>query len=207
MNDGHHDPIDGAKLIGERLCLDFTNTVGGRKGSEIIFEKLKTYDDLLSWSVHVGILNRKDAGGLKRNAQKAKGVVKRALELREAIYRICIAVLERKSPNAKDLKILNNEIRDARNHEFIDSSFHLGMDSTNQDLDRMLWPVALSAGQLLTTDDLRRLQQCESEFCGWLFVDTSKNHRRHWCDMRDCGNREKVRRFRSKSPRRRSSLM
>lgn len=185
------------------MCLDFTNTVGDRRGSEILFEKLKTYDDLLAWSVHVGILNHKEAKSLSKKGSQS--VVKRALQLREAIYGICIAALKGQSPNVKDLKILNDEIRDARSHELIDSSFHLGMNSTGQDLDRMLWPVALSAAELLTTDDLKRLQQCEGENCGWLFVDTSKNHRRQWCDMSDCGNREKVRRFRAKSPRKKSS--
>jgi predicted RNA-binding Zn ribbon-like protein len=194
--DLRHLPVGESKLIGERLCLDFTNTVGGRKGSEIIFEKLRTYDDLLAWSVHVGILNRKDAKRL--NKRSGQSVVQRALRLREAIYRICVAVLKKESPNSKDMKLLNEEIREAWNHEFIDSGFRIRIKSTNNDLDQILWPVALSARELLTTEDLKRLQQCDSENCGWLFVDTSKNHTRQWCDMSDCGNRAKVRKFRSK---------
>jgi predicted RNA-binding Zn ribbon-like protein len=194
--DMRHLPIGESKLIGERLCLDFTNTVGGRKGSEIVLEKLKTYDDLLTWSVHVGILNHREAESLKKTG--SPNIVKRALHLREAIYRICIAAMKKKSPDASDMTLLNNEIRQARKREFIDSKFQLRAKSTNKDVDRMLWPVALSAAQLLTTDDLKRLQQCDGEGCGWLFVDTSKNHTRQWCDMSDCGNREKVRRFRSK---------
>lgn len=201
--DLRHLPIGEAKLIGERLCLDFTNTVGGRNGSDIIFEKLKTYDDLLDWSVHAGILNHKEAK--KMNPRSSQGLVKRALRLREAIYRICVAALKKQSPNSKDLELLNDEIRLARNHEFIDSKFQLRTKPTNDDLDRMLWPVALSAADLLTSHDLKRLQQCEAENCGWLFVDTSKNHTRQWCDMSDCGNRAKVRKFRSKSPRKKSS--
>ena len=33
---------------------------------------------------------------------------------------------------------------------------------------------------------------CASEDCAWLFLDTSKNHTRRWCDMKTCGNRVKV---------------
>jgi predicted RNA-binding Zn ribbon-like protein len=33
------------------------------------------------------------------------------------------------------------------------------------------------------------------ETCRWLFLDTSKNHTRRWCNMRVCGNRMKARRF------------
>ena len=28
-----------------------------------------------------------------------------------------------------------------------------------------------------------------------VLLDTSRNHSRHWCDMKDCGNRAKVKRY------------
>jgi predicted RNA-binding Zn ribbon-like protein len=36
---------------------------------------------------------------------------------------------------------------------------------------------------------------CEASDCVWLFLDASKNRSRRWCDMNQCGNREKARRF------------
>jgi predicted RNA-binding Zn ribbon-like protein len=62
----------------------------------------------------------------------------------------------------------------------------------------MLWHIADSAAEFLTTGDLTRLRECSGEDCGWLFEDTSKNRSRQWCDMRDCGNLAKVRRFRTR---------
>ena len=62
----------------------------------------------------------------------------------------------------------------------------------------MLWPVARSAADLLTSDDLGRVRECAGERCNWLFIDRSKNHSRRWCDMQDCGNVAKVRRYRSR---------
>jgi predicted RNA-binding Zn ribbon-like protein len=62
----------------------------------------------------------------------------------------------------------------------------------------MLWLIADSAAEMLTTGDLSRLKQCPGDDCGWLFEDTSKNRRRQWCDMQACGNLAKVRRFRSR---------
>ncbi len=35
----------------------------------------------------------------------------------------------------------------------------------------------------------------ESESCGWLFLDTTKNRSRRWCSMAYCGNRVKALRF------------
>ena len=61
-------------------------------------------------------------------------------------------------------------------------------------LERVVWPVARSAGDLLVSDDLRWVRECASESCNWLFLDTSRTRRRKWCDMSSCGNREKARR-------------
>jgi len=65
-------------------------------------------------------------------------------------------------------------------------------------LERVLWSVTLTAADLLTSGDLSQVRLCDGEDCGWLFLDTSRNHSRHWCDMKDCGNRAKVRRFRTR---------
>ena len=46
-------------LIGGRLCLDFTNTVGGRIESTIIKERLENYTDLVAWSRYAGLLTDK----------------------------------------------------------------------------------------------------------------------------------------------------
>jgi predicted RNA-binding Zn ribbon-like protein len=35
-----------------------------------------------------------------------------------------------------------------------------------------------------------------------MFLDTSRNRSRHWCDMKDCGNRAKVSRFRQRQQQR-----
>jgi len=47
--------------------------------------------------------------------------------------------------------------------------------------------------------------QCADEQgCGWLFVDTSKNRRRRWCDINDCGNRAKQRRYQQRARKQKS---
>jgi predicted RNA-binding Zn ribbon-like protein len=70
-------------------------------------------------------------------------------------------------------------------------------------LDGLLRPVAISAAELLMQPDLlARVGQCaDAEGCGWLFLDLTKNRSRRWCDMRDCGNRAKARRFARRNAR------
>jgi len=63
-------------------------------------------------------------------------------------------------------------------------------------LDAMLVPIVRAAVDLLTSDAMSRVGRCADETCAWLFLDTTRSGTRRWCDMKSCGNRNKVRRFR-----------
>ena len=71
---------------------------------------------------------------------------------------------------------------------------------------QLLIPIAVAAADLLASADLRLIRKCEGDHCPRWFCDRTKAHRRRWCDMPSCGNREKVARFwtRAKSDRSRS---
>lgn len=203
------------KLVGGRLCLDFINTVDGRKSDSprresrsvdrVLGDKLGGYSDLVAWSRHSGIVTATEAERLiqasKRNAGAARKVFDRAIALREALFRICKAIITGRRPQTVDLKTLNDELLRARTNEKLTHVAHrfawewVGNEAA---LDRMLWSIAHSGAELLTTGDLSRLRECCGEECGWLFEDTSKNRSRQWCDMQDCGNLAKVRRYRTR---------
>ena len=74
-----------------------------------------------------------------------------------------------------------------------EGSFAWDWLNKEQALDRMLWVVARSAADLLVSGELDTVRVCAGEDCNWLFLDTSKNRSRRWCDMKSCGNRAKVR--------------
>jgi predicted RNA-binding Zn ribbon-like protein len=201
-------PAGAVNLIGGRLCLDFVNSVGARQFSPsrkmaIRDEKLHDYLDLLAWGSHAGALTNAEAETLahesSRHPKEATAVFQRAIRLREALHHVCNARLSHKQPNEADLLVLNEELRLTRGAEhlvFEKVEFHWQWSKLDSALDRVLWPVARSAADLLTQDDLSRLRQCGGDDCGWIFLDTSRNGGRRWCDMRDCGNVAKVRRFR-----------
>ena len=101
------------RLIGGRLCLDFVNTVDGRKNdsarrksqsvnSLVLGDKLGDYSDLVAWSQHSGIGTATEAGRLiqesKRKAAEARAVFDRAIELREALHRIFKATVTGRMP-------------------------------------------------------------------------------------------------------------
>ena len=192
--------------MGGRLCLDFINTVGGRLGSHTVLrDKLIDYHDLLAWSRLAGIANLAESREFGRLAEfhrrHADAILARAIVLRESLYRIFKSAAEDRRPRAADLDVLSRELRAARARQrLIHSSraFRWTFDDGEPALDRILWPVSLSAADLLTSGPLSRLRQCGGEECGWMFLDTSRNRSRQWCDMKDCGNRAKVRRFRKR---------
>jgi predicted RNA-binding Zn ribbon-like protein len=121
--------------------------------------------------------------------------------LRESLYRLFKSAIEGLEPRASDLAVLNEELSKARSREHlarVGDSFAWEWSDSRDELDRLLWPVARSAAELLTSSDLSRLRECGGENCGWIFTDTSRNRSRQWCYMQGCGNLAKVRRFRSR---------
>ncbi len=191
-------------LTGGLLCLDFANTVDDRPEFHTQ-ELLNSYNDLVSWSEQAHVLTEQEAQRLlekaARRPSEASRVLKRAVAIREAIFRIFKAVAEDASPEDEDLVSLSAAVADAQNHAQIvlkANGFIWNWAGNAGDLDRMLWPVVLSAADFLTSDELDTVRVCASDSCNWLFLDTSKNHSRRWCNMKSCGNREKARRFYSR---------
>lgn len=187
-------------FIAGRLCLDFANTADWHASDQPV-EFLETCADLITWSQAAGVLDDTGATRLRALADayptEAARVHGRALELREALYRAFSARAAGRQPLPGDLSTINVAIASAGSHARVepdDDGFSWGWDDGDEPLARMLWPVARSAGELLTSDDLRRVRKCAGDPCGWLFVDTSRNHSRRWCTMESCGNRAKARR-------------
>jgi len=205
------------KLVGGQLCLDFVNTVDGRGSysprdnspkTNVLGDKLRNYFDLVDWSEHAGILTNRESRRLiaegKHKPTEARKVFERAIVLREALYRIFKAMLMRRQPQTFDLDTLNGELQGARTNERLTRAgdrFEWNWVGSPTALDRMLWSIAHSGAEYLTGGDLSRLRECGGDECGWLFEDTSKNRSRQWCHMQDCGNLEKVRRFRARRRR------
>ena len=191
------------KFIGGSLCLDFVNTVGGRIASSgkrdyadrIVGEKLVHFGDLMTWGQMAGVLGPAEAPVAPRHAGP---LLARAIAFREALYRIAKCLLEGWAPPEADLRLVNREIVTAESHRrltFSDARLSRTWDDAAAP-ERVLWSVAESATVLLASPDAASLRQCPGEECGWIFLDTSRNHARRWCQMRICGNRAKVRRFR-----------
>jgi predicted RNA-binding Zn ribbon-like protein len=191
--------------------LEFTNTVNNH-ASEQPGETLFKYEDLLAWGKKVGLLREDQVDRLTHQAarrpEEAAGVFAAALELREVMYRIVIAQTKGKSPPKQDLTTLNSVLSQPTGGAQVvyqTDRFEWQWNFDENALEAPLWLLALSAVDLMTSEYYERVGQCADEDgCGWLFVDTSKNHSRRWCDINDCGNRAKQRRYQKRAQKQKS---
>jgi predicted RNA-binding Zn ribbon-like protein len=187
-------------LIGGRLCLDFANTAHGR-GTDDHTDNLVNYGALIAWSRHARALDPGQAAALieaaDRHPRAAEAVRRRAVELRERLYRSFVALGRDAEPDPRDLAGINEALAAALPHARVapdDGGFAWAW-AENPALDRMLWLVVRSAADLLTAPELTRVRQCGGRGCSWLFLDTSKNGSRRWCEMEVCGSRAKARAY------------
>jgi predicted RNA-binding Zn ribbon-like protein len=189
-------------LSGGALCLDFANTISRREIPDEVCDHLSSYDDLLGFATQslyipadfarrLGTASAADPHGAARS-------VERAHRLREAIYRTFRDCAEGQAPSADDLKLIQTMTVEGWKHTSLTRvgrgyRWLLKHDEATG-FDGIVWPIAHSAADLLTSDRLYKVRICEARTCAWLFLDESRNHSRRWCDMKVCGNREKARR-------------
>jgi predicted RNA-binding Zn ribbon-like protein len=184
--------------------LDYLNTVAWRAGEgvEEQEEVLRTYADLVAWARHADALTADEAERLRtagaRRPVEAAAMLARAIALRETLYRIFTAARRGQVADPRDLAAFNEALARTLAQARIASDaggYTWTWSGEGDELDRMLWPVVRSTAEMLTSaTELGQIRVCAGERCDWLFLDTSRNHRRRWCRMDACGNRAKARR-------------
>jgi predicted RNA-binding Zn ribbon-like protein len=180
------------------LCLDFVNTMGDRQRPST--EQLHTCSDLVAWGRQSGALARRDVSRLERRAHRssrhAAAVLARAIEIREALYRLFSTLAAGDAPAPGDVAVLNANL--ARTLPDLQLAWRRNRFDwqwrARDRLDGMLRPVLRSAAELLTSSEAMHVRECASPACSWMFIDRSRTHRRRWCSMQTCGNRNKARR-------------
>jgi predicted RNA-binding Zn ribbon-like protein len=196
-------------LLGGAICLDFVNTVDPRLQPPRE-DFLASFDQLARWGRYVGVLSTREERALlaARGSEPsyAAEVHGRALELREALYQLFRPASGR---SLKALAVVNSELARTAGARVLvaeDGRYRLDWQRGAAE-ERLLAAVAQSAADLLTSRRLNLVRECAADGCGWLFLDTSKAHRRRWCSMAICGNRAKAQRHRQRgrAPRKQST--
>ena len=190
------------ELIAGDPALDLVNTLDWRFRATGTEELLTGYGALVGFCEQAGALTAKQARRLRREVSESAGekALHAARELREAAAEFLYATLEERKPAAATIGALERFFKDARKQQRLcRDKAGLLWDWAEGEVAAAL-PVgalALRVEALLTSKRLQALRECGDPQCRWLFLDTSKNHTRRWCDMKVCGNRMKARRFKA----------
>lgn len=185
--------------VGGDLALDFINTVSWhQEGLEN--ERLTSYGAVVEWARGAGVVSepRLLLARAREGPAKAAAALAAALELRHVLHDVLSAAAHGRRPDAPRLRAFNESLAEALARLELGvgrSGFRWEWKGASGDLESPLWPVVRAAALLLTSDERPLLKDCANANCGWLFVDRSRRGNRRWCDMRECGNRAKARRY------------
>lgn len=187
-------------MRGGSLCLDFHNHLRRAALDELAPEA--AWERVLIWAAQTGIADDPTIAALRgfTDEQAIAMLLRRLRRQWIALHAVLLDLARGAQPDEEAVHVLNNELSEALRHaRIVPAGVGFGWSWSDEIRpERLLWPVMRSAADLLTSGDLDRLRVCDNKDCGWLFVDRSRNRSRRWCDMQDCGNVAKVRRFRAR---------
>ena len=169
------------------LVIDFVNTLELDTGEEALQDPA----GVSAWLADRGLLER---------GERLRGEhLERGLELREALRRTMLANNGGPEDETATALLEAAARRGELSVHFRDGSSLLEpcADGPDGALAALLAPVA----EAMSDGTWARVKACRAEDCHWAFYDFSRNRSGTWCEMAVCGNREKVRAYRARAPR------
>lgn len=181
-------------FIGGHPALDLCNAVYDRRHPIKDNELLTSARDVGNWFLASGLADDRQAEAIA--GITSKKFVLGVHDVREATFEVFDAIASEAQPSTKNLGSLFTCVGGA----FTAETFALPDLRMNPSAGQWKNPhVVTSILALLSLEAFfvlprERIHACPR--CGWLFVDKSRGGKRRWCNMRICGNRDKVTRYR-----------
>ncbi|MGV9211609.1 CGNR zinc finger domain-containing protein [Micromonospora sp. RB23] len=183
--------------IGGHLALDLCNTMSWRLDAARKIDRLADPADLVNWFATV--MGEADRGRLMDDLADRPADAVRALEavrrLRDTATRVMDAQVDGGIVDPADLATITTGWRQALGVATFPARLPLAPVVDPTSVPALVPYLALSVVDLVGQPDLSRLRRCDGEGCGWLFLDSTRNRSRRWCDPLDCGNRARVRNY------------
>jgi predicted RNA-binding Zn ribbon-like protein len=184
------DRSPGAPRIADHLALDLLNTVAIINGAPVDF--LATDADVLRWLEQAGV---QDSG--KSLVFAPGALVASARSLREMVRGL---IAKRKADGHADVRAFNAYLAEAASYPQLVWPLRqtpaIVRLRSQKSPEQLLAPVAEAAADLLENGEFELVRKCEDDGCVLWFYDRTKSHRRRWCSVATCGNRNKVKAFR-----------
>jgi predicted RNA-binding Zn ribbon-like protein len=181
------------KLVGGELSFDFVNTISW-PGSADEHDWLDRPGNFILWSQAVGIIDNKMAKTLGQRPQSLLGKELRYVaSVRSWLANALTPFAHNEKPTEAAIKKLEGLIHNIARYHRLDPLRLNWVWEEPHSFKEVLAPVIWNSGHVLTQIDHSRIRHCPS--CDWLYFDSTKNRNRRWCDMGDCGSRDKALRY------------
>ena len=168
---------------GNHPLLDFVNTERMLDGDRLdLLDSPRAFAD---WLGHAGLPGSWSGDGWE--------ILGQAKVFRAAMRRMAQSLAEGREVAAEAAQVINQVLAEQRGHFRVEGDHppyhrHFLADGKGHPL----LSLALSASDLLCSQDLSLVRHCQNEACILFFLDVTRNHTRRWCSMQSCGNRAKV---------------
>ncbi len=181
------------KLIGGQVSLDFVNTISW-PGTVKEHDWLTPIGNFLVWALHAGVIDKPQFDDLQAYPNdKFQGEMKQILEIRATLAHVLRPFASGKDPSPGAVHHFNELVHKASFSRYIHPSTLKWSWADPGTIINIASPIIWNAALVVTEIDRARVNSCPG--CQWIFHDTSRNRRRRWCDMEDCGSRDKALRY------------
>jgi predicted RNA-binding Zn ribbon-like protein len=167
------------------VWLDFLSTLEGRHRDQLL-DQVGTPEDLQAWL---------DQAGLRPDAPTTEADVATAAELREALHRVTLSVIDGARPRRSDVAILDAVLAVERPLRVAPAPGSVRINGPAT-VTEALARLTRDAVQLLGGPRRSSLRTCGDNTCAGVFLDDTR--RRRWCTDERCGNRVRVRAHRER---------
>jgi len=189
-------PLSQIRIVGERVCLDFVNTVHDRY-APVREDYIADAGRYLAWSRQVGILSYPEYAKLC-SARLNERLMTDVRRFREELYAFFLEHIRGRTPGGPTLLAYWMARAWAGLQFDVGSQDYVAWSERALDAYLPLKRIALDVLEMLQHGQRSRLRLCAARGeCGWLFYDQSKSGTRRWCSMETCGTAAKMRRYRS----------
>jgi predicted RNA-binding Zn ribbon-like protein len=178
-------------------CLDFINSLEFEDGAPV--EHLPTVDEAVAYFALRDLAHEADLRA--QAAADGPAWLDRVHGSRTAMREVWDAQVDGRAPSATAIALVNEVLGHPTRIELRPGIAgvalghrHASEDPTGEALARVIEPLI----DAIETGETGRFRVCANDGCRWVFEDTSRAGRRRWCDMASCGNRAKVRRYRTR---------
>ena len=170
-----------------QLVIDFVNTLDVDTGED----RTETPAQLATW-LH--------EQGLRADGEPELDVreFEQAIDLRESLRTVLVSHTERGEGPGEASRCLADVAERGRLSVCFDEQAAIEIAPLAEGFDGVLAQLLVPVTHAGMDGSWARVKACVADDCRWAFWDSSRNRSGRWCDMAVCGNREKVRTYRSR---------